>query len=75
LEIALFCSALPCDVADWPVGAGAAVCANAVPPPIAEQRSIALTSDFIVNSFPNDEAPTANNREMIGGTQNATTQL
>jgi hypothetical protein len=38
-------------VADWPVGAGAEVCAKAVPTPIAEERSIALTSDFIVNSF------------------------
>jgi hypothetical protein len=39
-----------CDVAGWPVGAGAVVCAKAVPTPTAEQRSIALTSDFIVNS-------------------------
>jgi hypothetical protein len=47
-----------CDVAGWPVGAGAEVCAKTVSTPIAEQRSIALTSDFIVNSFSNDDAPT-----------------
>jgi hypothetical protein len=51
-----------CDVAGWPVGAGAEVCAKTVPTPIAEQRSIALTSDFIVNSFSNDDAPTPINR-------------
>ena len=47
-----------CDVAGWPVGAGAEVCAKTVPTPIAEERSIALTSDFIANSFSNDDAPT-----------------
>jgi hypothetical protein len=41
------------------------VCANAVPTPIAEERSIALTSDFIVNSLLNDEGPTAISGEMI----------
>lgn len=46
-----------CDVAGWPVGAGAEVCAKTVPTPIAEERSIALTSDFILNSFSNDDAP------------------
>jgi hypothetical protein len=51
-----------CDVAGWPVGAGAEVCAKTVPTPIAEQRSIALTSDFIVKSFSNDDAPTPINR-------------
>jgi hypothetical protein len=50
---------------DAPVGAGAVVCANAVPTPIAEQRRIALTSDFIVNSFLNDEGATAIDRKMI----------
>ena len=54
-----------CDVAGWPVGAGAEVCAKTVPPPIAEERSIALTSDFIANSSSNDDAPTPIDRSRL----------
>jgi hypothetical protein len=54
-----------CEVAGWPVGAGAEVCAKAVPTPVAEERSIALTSDFIVNSFSDDDAPTPISRSSL----------
>jgi hypothetical protein len=54
-----------CDLAGWPVGARAEVCAKTVPPPIAEERSIALTSDFIANSSSNDDAPTPIDRSRL----------
>ena len=53
------------DPPDWPVAAGAVVCANAVPTPIADERSSAPMSDFIVNSLLNDGGPTAIDRGTI----------